>query len=88
MARTFPSDYNGGMGRSQRGFNPRRYARSQEVRLLAGFFLLLYVVGGGLIWHFYGGAGALLGMVCVTVVLLVLVALYAILTLIGRWAGE
>lgn len=58
------------------------------MRLLLGFVVLLYVVGGGLIWYFYGAAGALLGLSCITVFLAVLALLYGIMVLVGRWAGE
>ncbi len=42
----------------------RRYARQTNARLLAGFILLLYVVGIGLIWIIYGREAAILGAVC------------------------
>jgi hypothetical protein len=42
----------------------RRYARQTNLRLLAGFIVLLFVVGIGLIWIIYGREAALLGAVC------------------------
>jgi hypothetical protein len=33
--------------------------------LLLGFFVLLFGVGGGLIWLLYGGGAAALGVVCI-----------------------
>lgn len=42
----------------------RRYARQTNTRLLAGFIILLFVVGIGLIWVIYGKEAALLGSVC------------------------
>ncbi|MCX6049149.1 MAG: hypothetical protein NT075_28955, partial [Chloroflexi bacterium] len=54
------------MRRKRRGFDPVRFARSLERQLVIGIFLVLYLVGGGLIWLFYGKAAALLGMVCMT----------------------
>jgi hypothetical protein len=76
------------MVRRPSGFNPRRYARSQEARLVLGFFLLLYVVGGGLIAWFYGLRAMALGLACITGGLLLFLALYGLVALIGWWAGE
>jgi hypothetical protein len=76
------------MRRQSRGFDPFRFARSTEGQLVIGFFVLLYVVGGGLIWYFYGRAGALLGWLCMTGGLLFFLLLYAIVSLIGWWANR
>ena len=43
----------------------RRYARQTNFRLAVGFILLLFTVGVGLIYIFYGQAGALMGLVCI-----------------------
>jgi len=69
-------------------FDPRRFARSTEGQLVIAFFLLLYGLGGGLIWFFYGQGAALLGLGCITGGLLFFLMLYGIMVLIGRWAGE
>lgn len=55
---------------------------------MVAFFLLLYLVGGGLIWLFYGRAAALLGIACMTGGLCFFLVLYAIMILIGYLAGE
>lgn len=74
---------------SQRAsFDPRRFAHSTEGQLVIAFFVLLYGVGGGLIWFFYGQGAALLGLGCITGGLLFFLMLYGIMVLIGRWAGE
>ena len=44
--------------------NLRDYARQTEGRLIIGALLLLFVVGGGLIWYFYGAGSAGLGVIC------------------------
>jgi len=54
----------------------RAFSRQTNRRLLLGFFIILFVVGDGLIWYFYGQASAMLGLVC-------LVAGIAPLLLIG-----
>jgi multisubunit Na+/H+ antiporter MnhB subunit len=42
----------------------REYAKQTNVRLVLGAFILLFVVGLGLIWLIYGEGAAGLGFVC------------------------
>jgi hypothetical protein len=42
----------------------RSYARQTNVRLAAGAFFLLYVVGVALIYFIYGPGAALFGLLC------------------------
>lgn len=42
----------------------RRYARQTNIRLLFGFILILFLIGIGLIYVFYGRQAALLGVFC------------------------
>lgn len=77
-----------GMRRKPSGFDPRRFVRTTEGQLVIGFFVLLYVVGGLLIYWFYGVGGMILGLSCITGGLFAFVLLYAIVSLIGWWAGE
>jgi hypothetical protein len=74
--------------RRRTGFQARHFARTIEGQLIVAFFVLLYLVGGGLIWGFYGRAAALLGVACITGGLFFFLLLYAIMLLIGYWAGE
>jgi hypothetical protein len=55
----------------------RKYARNTNIRLLAGFILLLFIVGEGLIYMIYGAQGAMFGFICLLAGLapLVLIAL-------------
>jgi hypothetical protein len=76
------------MRRRSRGFDPFHFARSTEGQLVIGFFLLLYIVGGALIWYFYGLGGAMLGWLCMTGGLFFFLLLYAIISLIGWWANR
>ena len=76
------------MSQRRRGFDPWRFARSTEGQLVIGFFVLLYGVGGALIWTFYGAGGALLGWVCMTGGLILFLLLYGIVSLIGWWANR
>ena len=43
----------------------RRYAHQTNVRLFAGFILLLFLVGDGLIFVFLGREAAVLGFLCI-----------------------
>lgn len=42
----------------------RRYSKQTIQRLIFGGLILLFAVGGALIFYFYGGSAALLGMIC------------------------
>ena len=60
----------------------RRYARQTNLRLLIGFIFLLFLVGDGLIYIFFGREAALMGLICLlstlAPVLMILVALWVI----------
>lgn len=73
---------------NRKPFSPRQFARSTELRLFLGFAFLLYVVGGGLIWLFYGTASVVLGAICITAGLAMIALLYGLISLVGWWAGE
>ncbi len=45
----------------------RKYASQTNIRLIAGGLLLLFVVGLGLIYVFYGQRAALTGMLCLII---------------------
>ena len=42
----------------------RKYTSQTNVRLLTGAFILLFVVGLGLIWLIYGLPAAITGLLC------------------------
>ena len=42
----------------------RKYARNTNIRLLIGFIVLLFTVGGALIYSIYGLQGAIFGFIC------------------------
>ncbi len=62
----------------------RKYARNTNIRLLVGFILLLFIVGGGLIYMIYGLQGAFFGFVCLLAGLAPLV-LIALILWIMEW---
>lgn len=43
----------------------RKYASQTNTRALIGFILLLFLVGDGLIYLFYGRESAVMGLVCI-----------------------
>jgi multisubunit Na+/H+ antiporter MnhB subunit len=64
----------------------REYAKQTNVRLALGAFILLFIVGVGLIWVIYGGNAAGMALTCllaalfpVILILLIFVAIEWIL---------
>jgi hypothetical protein len=43
----------------------RKYTRATNIRLAVGFFLLLVLVGDGLIYWIYGPSAAVSGLLCI-----------------------
>ncbi len=76
------------MSRKRQGFDPRRFVRTTEGQLVIGFFVILYVVGGALIWFYYGLGGAIAGWLCITGGLLFFFLLYGLVSLVGWWADR
>lgn len=69
----------------------RKYARQTNIRLVVGALLLIFIVGDGLIYLFYGGGAALVGLLCLLAglipVLIILIVL-AILDWIAKRADR
>jgi len=42
----------------------RQYTKQTETRLIFGLLLLVFLVGDGLIFYFYGPGAGLMGLVC------------------------
>jgi nitric oxide reductase large subunit len=59
----------------------RKYARQTNVRLTIGFALIIFLVGDGLIYYFFGQGAAIMGAMCILLgvvpLLLVLLAFLA-----------
>lgn len=70
----------------------RKYARDTNIRLLAGFIFLLFIVGDGLIAIIYGGGAALMGALCLVAGLaplgLIALALLGIDWIVKRDRGD
>jgi hypothetical protein len=43
----------------------RKYARQTNVRLSLGFAIIIFLVGDGLIYYFYGQEAAVMGALCI-----------------------
>ena len=56
----------------------RKYSRDTNVRLALGAFILLFVVGVGLIWAIYGQGAAGMGFLCLLAALLPVILILAI----------
>ncbi|HSO11810.1 MAG TPA: hypothetical protein VLT51_05505 [Anaerolineales bacterium] len=56
----------------------REYAKQTGVRLALGAFILLFVVGVGLIWVIYGGEAAGMGLTCLLAALFPVILILAI----------
>jgi hypothetical protein len=57
----------------------RRYARQTSTRLLIGGVLVVFFVGEGLIYYFYGQAAALMGVLCMGAGLLPVILIILVL---------
>jgi uncharacterized membrane protein len=60
----------------------RNYARQTNVRLGVGAFLLLFVVGLGLIYVIYGSGAAMMGFLCLMAGVTPLVLIFISLALL------
>ena len=67
--------------------NSRAHRARTDRNLLLGFFALLFVVGGGLIWYFYGAGAAALGVACIALGAVV-VGLLALLMVGLEWLSN
>lgn len=57
----------------------RKYASQTNIRLILGGILLVFLVGDGLIYLFYGRYAALIGLMCLSIGLMPLVLIWLML---------
>jgi hypothetical protein len=62
----------------------RKYASQTNVQLIIGALLVLFIIGGGLIYLIYGKAAALGGMLCLLIGMIP-VALIVLVLLLLDW---
>jgi hypothetical protein len=65
----------------------RQYARHTNFGLLIGFILLLFIVGDGLIFVFYGRGAAIMGLICLLGGIAPLVLIFVALRIID-WIAK
>jgi magnesium-transporting ATPase (P-type) len=56
----------------------RKYARQTNVRLSIGFAIIIFLIGDGLIYYFYGREAAIMGALCILVGLVPLLLVFLI----------
>ena len=66
----------------------RRYARKTNASLLAGIITLVFVVGLGLIYVFYGPGGAITGFVCLLAVFVPVLLIVGLLWAMDRFVAR
>ena len=64
------------------GRDLRKYAGQTSMRLVLGGILLLFIVGIGLIYGFYGVRAAIIGLLCMVLGLAPLVMIWFVLWII------
>ena len=74
--------------KENRSFNADRHQRQTQMRLAIGGLLILLVVGGGLVWLFYGGTAAITAVLCLLAGAGVFGLLWLILSLLERWVKD
>ncbi len=66
----------------------RKYAKQTNVQLIIGFLLVLFFIGDGLIFLFYGQGAAMMGFICllagISPVILIVIALWFIDWIVRR----
>jgi hypothetical protein len=60
----------------------RKYAKQTNLRLIIGFLLVLFFIGDGLIFLFYGQGAAVMGIVCLLAGLSPVILIVGVLWLI------
>jgi hypothetical protein len=61
----------------------RRYSRNTNIRLIVGGLLLLFIVGDGLIYLFYGPGAAFTGLICLLMGIFPLLLVWFALAIMG-----
>jgi hypothetical protein len=66
----------------------RRYARQTNFRLVAGYFLILILIGIGSIYLIWGSSAAVSGLICIGLGLAPAVLIYILLAFLGWMAKK
>lgn len=73
---------------ARRPTDRRRHSAITERNLILGGFGLALVIGGLLIWRFWGAIAAAVGLLCMGSILSIFGILWLLLTLIERAGGK
>lgn len=60
----------------------RKYAKNTTVRAVFGFVFILFFIGDGLIYVFYGQGAAISGLLCILGGLLPIILIFGLLSLL------
>jgi hypothetical protein len=60
----------------------RKYTRQTNIRLIVGAFVLLFIVGDGLIFIIYGRSAAVTGILCLLIGMVPVILTTAVLLLL------
>jgi len=60
----------------------RKYAKQTNIRLFIGFFIILFLIGDGLIALIYSKEAAIMGLLCLIVGLIPLIVIFAFFLLL------
>jgi len=60
----------------------RQYSKQTNIRLIIGFLLILFIIGDGMIYLFFGQGAAIMGFICLLAglipIILIIFALWII----------
>jgi hypothetical protein len=60
----------------------RQYSKQTNIRLIIGFLLILFIIGDGMIYMFFGRGAAIMGFICLLAglipIILIIFALWII----------
>ena len=60
----------------------RKYTQQTNFQLIAGGLLVLFIIGDGLIWIFFGPSSAIFGLICIAIGLIPVVIIYLVFVFI------
>ncbi len=69
------------------GRDLRQYARQTNLRLVIGFILVLFIIGDGLIYLFYGRAAAITGLLCLLAAFFPVILIFVVLRIL-EWITQ
>lgn len=59
----------------------RKFAKQTDVQLIAGGLIILFIVGDGLIYFFFGPSSAIFGLLCMGIGIIPIVIIFLVFVL-------